>query len=481
MDSVQDASAAWGECLKRLRKYDQATVKGWKEDIDMLLVLVSSGSLPLYLLLTSIKAGLLSAVITAFNVESYKMLQQDSGDVTNHLLLHLSAQMVNNSLPIATQPSWSKPSSAIRINVLWFSSLIFSLAAALIGILVKQWLRDYLSSVASSPRENTRVRQFRYQGLVGWHIPEVIAILPILLQIALASFFVGLLDLLWTLDQIVAGVVTVFATASLLFLIITTILPAIFEDSPHRSPQALAIYILGRWMTKIAGSVALRCFRLLGWTRTQWPLNVNMVMFKTSRRKSIAWAMEVVGMRYPRSWREREKLFVRKHADHLDHHTLTGADSIFMDDSFLEGVIRTCINDTHTPAALSCLCDILINRSHGFSNDGTPLWRPYELFDKGFATLMHLVADILCRISASDTSGILRVLRILERLCKAMPFESEHEDARLLYQRVYSALARLLYNQSEVQKTAFNLMTILFGRSRAPVDAVGENSCFLNL
>ncbi|OBZ73635.1 hypothetical protein A0H81_06409 [Grifola frondosa] len=94
----------------------------------------------------------------------------------------------------------------VRINVLWFSSLVFSLVSASIGILTKQWLREYTSGAASSPRENARIRQFRHEGFVSWRIPETIALLPILLQIALVLFFVGLLDLLWSLHPVVAGV-----------------------------------------------------------------------------------------------------------------------------------------------------------------------------------------------------------------------------------------------------------------------------------
>lgn len=161
------------------------------------------------------------------------MLQQNPEDILASLSQQMLAQISNNSLSITTKPHWSKPTSAIQINILQFSSLIFSLTAALIGILVKQWLRNYLSSAASSPRQSARVRQFRHQGLVGWHIPKIIALLPIFLQVTLAFFFLGLLDLLWMLDLVVRGVVTVLVAASLLFLVIMTILPAIYKDSPH--------------------------------------------------------------------------------------------------------------------------------------------------------------------------------------------------------------------------------------------------------
>lgn len=81
----------------------------------------------------------------------------------------------------------------------------------------------------------------------------------------------------------------------------------------------------------------------------------------------------MVGIRYPRSWMEQKKLFVRNHTEDLDYQILAGADAIFMDDFFLNQVIYVCLNDIQTPAASSCLCDILENRSHRSTLDGIPL------------------------------------------------------------------------------------------------------------
>lgn len=464
--------------MKRLQKYDQSIVKGWKEDIDTLLVLVSG---PFRLTWSPSshslgQTGLLSAVITGFNIEFYKLLQPDPEDAVLSLLAQISAQMANTSLTVVTRPPFSKPTYAIIINTLWFTSLVVSLTVALIGILVKQWLRDYLSGRATSPREGARIRQFRHQGLVAWYIPEIIAFLPVLLQFALICFFLGLLDLLWNLDHIVAGVVTAFVVASLLFLIITTVIPAIYENSPHRSPQSLAIFFVGVRIARIAGSISLWTFRFLGWTYARGPLYMNEVMFKISgtRRRLVAWAINVVVSRPPRSWAELEKRYVQRHTDGLDRNILVGADAIFMDDSFLEQVIRPCISGTSTTEAIECLCKIFHNRSHGYARDGAPTLKPYQLVDNGLSTLIHSVADILNRIDGNDSVGALKVLGILHELCRVMPFESEHQDARALYQRIHSALAALLYHQSDVQRAAFNLMRKLLNRSSALSSNVGK-------
>ena len=43
-----------------------------------------------------------------------------------------------------TVPMFIPTSSDIRINILWFLSLIFSLTTVLIGIIALQWLREHL-------------------------------------------------------------------------------------------------------------------------------------------------------------------------------------------------------------------------------------------------------------------------------------------------------------------------------------------------
>ena len=96
------------------------------------------------------QAGLFSAVLTAFNVQSYTLLAPDPQDRLLDALQQISAQLgsfsvnpsfVNSTAPAVSQtpvPPPRAPRSAVWLNTLWFSSLIFSLSAASVGIMVKQ-------------------------------------------------------------------------------------------------------------------------------------------------------------------------------------------------------------------------------------------------------------------------------------------------------------------------------------------------------
>ncbi|KAI0093088.1 hypothetical protein BDY19DRAFT_407332 [Irpex rosettiformis] len=94
--------------------------------------------------------------------------------------------------PMPTIPEFTPTVNAIRVNVLWFASLTLSLVSASFGILVKQWLREYLAGEYTSPQARLRIRHFRTPGLDHWKVFEIAAILPLLLQLSLALFLIGL-------------------------------------------------------------------------------------------------------------------------------------------------------------------------------------------------------------------------------------------------------------------------------------------------
>ncbi|KAJ7637987.1 hypothetical protein DFH06DRAFT_1002001, partial [Mycena polygramma] len=122
----------WAVYLKEAEKYDKGLVESWKSDMEGLLIF----------------AALFSAILTAFLVESYKSLTPDSGDSTVQLLVQISQQLAasaNGSTIHLAPPTPFKPTvTSFVCNALWFISLGFSLACALIATLIQQWARNFL-------------------------------------------------------------------------------------------------------------------------------------------------------------------------------------------------------------------------------------------------------------------------------------------------------------------------------------------------
>uniref|UniRef100_A0A0W0FS72 DUF6535 domain-containing protein n=1 Tax=Moniliophthora roreri TaxID=221103 RepID=A0A0W0FS72_MONRR len=249
----------WEECLKRVDNYDDEMCRGWKEDIDTLLVF----------------AGLFSATVTAFVIESYHWLTEDPEEASARVLQEIlqaltQGQSQNNAektigaaTRIHTGPkisSFGEPSFAIRVNTFWFLSLILALSTVMLGILCKQWIREHRRDTpSSSPKETLELRQLRFESLEKWGVLTLLSSLPLILQLALVLFFVGLLDLLWALDYIVAGLATAIVALSVFVLSITTVLPCyylltspsiVFRDDvyvcPYKSPQAWLYYRIAR-------------------------------------------------------------------------------------------------------------------------------------------------------------------------------------------------------------------------------------------
>lgn len=141
-----------------------------------------------------------------------------------------------DSLPTAV---FAAPLSAVAVNTLWFLGLVLSLAAALLGIFLKQWLRSYIYWTDVTPaRDAVAMRQLYHQAFLDWQVPELRSWIQAFLQIALILFLVGLLLFLWTLNYIVFGVLTAAVGISLLFALFTIVVPVFSAKCPYKSSLA---------------------------------------------------------------------------------------------------------------------------------------------------------------------------------------------------------------------------------------------------
>ncbi|OBZ73335.1 hypothetical protein A0H81_07178 [Grifola frondosa] len=187
-----------GEALK---EHDEVAVKGWKEEIDTLLVF----------------AGLFSAVLTAFNIESYKLLQPqlDPAQTTNAILMQISAQLGSFSMNTGFVNSTDPPFALPPLSNPQFQRPLSPLAAASVGILVKQWLNQYASGLASISPQEARIRQFRYDNLEKWRVVDIMT--------RLGLFLIGLLLFLNMFpSRTVFYVASILVAVLLLFTAITT-------------------------------------------------------------------------------------------------------------------------------------------------------------------------------------------------------------------------------------------------------------------
>lgn len=261
------------------------------------------------------------------------MLQADNTDTTNQLLalsvytqLRTAGTVISDtlnktltSLADAASTSFSLSVATRWINILFFLSLVFSLAAALFSILAKQWIREYIkwNSPLALPRENVLVRQVRIEAWEDWQVSVILSSIPILLELGMVLFLAGVILLLWALDDIVAKVITVFVSLFLGAFAAFTVLPIFSKRCPYRSPTARTCL----WVS--IGSKTLLISAFWAFVSTVISIFILVVVvarftIKRSRGPNLsdisqAWKYCISNIRFlsPTSWRELDLKSIR--------------------------------------------------------------------------------------------------------------------------------------------------------------------------
>ncbi|KAF9806890.1 hypothetical protein IEO21_08488 [Rhodonia placenta] len=255
----------------------------------------------------------------------------------------------------------------------------------------------------------------RRRSLEKWHVRVVIDLLPVLLQISLALFLIGLLELLWALSHVVAAIVTALVIILLLPTLVTVFLPYIFWDCPYKSRAAwLCFVILQRaaraspyglvkqvvsstkghsdHLCKVAKRflpwLKRRCNDFVHTVRRPWSFSwlgtwishIAGLPCEFSHRGRAAyrdWSKRCSDALEPwrkwhsdtstaQNWREFENQLAR--AEKLEEKdklmVLAEADELIMDDAFLLKVVRPCLQQSSLESAVPVLLRILHHRAH---------------------------------------------------------------------------------------------------------------------
>jgi hypothetical protein len=206
------------------------------------------------------QAGLFSAALTAFVIDSKQNLQvkpqdqmvyylQQHSTILSQISQQLSSITPQIHVPSTPPPPFPKfkPSvSDIRINAFWFLALTCSLFAALLAILVQQWVRDYMHVFQrySDPLKVARLRQYLHEGSEGWFMPRLAEAVPGLLHFSLFLFFAGLGDTLLGINTTIGLSTAIPIGIGGLLYICTIFAPIIYPQSPYQNSFSGVIWHL---------------------------------------------------------------------------------------------------------------------------------------------------------------------------------------------------------------------------------------------
>ncbi|KAK7043316.1 hypothetical protein R3P38DRAFT_2691294 [Favolaschia claudopus] len=222
----------WKVYAEEAEKYDTALVESWKSDMEGVLIF----------------AGLFSAILTAFLIESYKALTPDSGDEMKAVLIQISAQLSGianrTSVDLPTPEPFVTPTSSLVCNLLWFVSLGLSLSCALLATLVEQWAPNfnYKTELRSTPATRACNFAYFYYGLKRFKMHVVVEIIPLLLHASLLLFFAGLVAFLVPVNTVVMISVTILLGLGVIAYTTLTVFPLFSQQSPYQTPLSAVLF-----------------------------------------------------------------------------------------------------------------------------------------------------------------------------------------------------------------------------------------------
>ena len=233
----------------------------------------------------------------------------------------------------------------VQVNALWFASLICSLVTASLGMLVKQWLREYLAGDYYSPQARLRVRQFRHEGITAWNVFDIAAILPLLLQISLGLFFLGLCIFTRFINSTVGWTSIPLVSAWLLILLLTTIAPVFSARCPYKVTFLIsALRVVRKWVRHTLSRNKHRSSASHTFHPRSAPLGTSSTVYGS--RYSLPdcdQSYSILRSSYPQE--EEEALMSEKN----DIKILLTVDSMLSDDTLVGTAFRQYIWQLHSP------------------------------------------------------------------------------------------------------------------------------------
>jgi hypothetical protein len=160
----------------------------------------------------------LSAIVTAFLIESYKML------------------------PPADLGDGPPAASIVWVNIVWLMSLVFSITSTLFATLALQWARRFtqLHRIlnTNTSRDRTHIRLFGCCGTLRYDVHRAVSMIVVFLHLSLFLFLVGLVVFFFRINKPVAIVVSMVVGLVGMVYFTITILACVDRDSPYHTPMS---------------------------------------------------------------------------------------------------------------------------------------------------------------------------------------------------------------------------------------------------
>jgi hypothetical protein len=184
--------------------------------------------------------------LSAFLIELLGRLEQDPMDIIQDVLIYQTQMMRNSSLGPYVPADFSPPEHIVVVNALFYASLGVMILAAFIAMVIKSWVREFDRGLRamSLPEQRAKTREFRYLGMERWKLPEMVAVLPFLIQISLLLFAIGLALFLFQISKPSFAVIIAIFGVGVLYYAMTTSVSVFVTSSPFHSPLSRTLSVV---------------------------------------------------------------------------------------------------------------------------------------------------------------------------------------------------------------------------------------------
>jgi len=257
---------------------DDSREAEWGDFADVILVFVCIPTLDDTWLLIWTQDGLFAAVISAFIIYTLPQVQPNSNDIQLDVLIHISRQLGNSTIPAYTRTEFTFTPTALCINALLSISFACMVLDVILAMFIKMWLRELGRELRQHNVADLRAkgRERRMQSLQRWKLDKALSFLALLLVASLVFFCCGIIVFIFTIwipGGIAYSIVVGIATTAYLF----TVFVPIFDPYAPFPPGASILFtrVCQRFRRVWTSPGAIR--DIISWfsSHTYHPPNVN--------------------------------------------------------------------------------------------------------------------------------------------------------------------------------------------------------------
>jgi hypothetical protein len=135
-------------------------------------------------------------------------------------------------------PSPPPAASIVWVNIMWLISFVLSITSTLFATLALPWVRRFtqLHRNLNTSRDRTHIRLLACCGTLRYDIHRAVSIIVVSLHVSLFLFLVGLVVFFFTINILVAIVLSMVVGLFAMIYFTTTILACVDRDYPYHTP-----------------------------------------------------------------------------------------------------------------------------------------------------------------------------------------------------------------------------------------------------